>query len=463
MARGQREYAIRVERARDAWIALGLLTAGGLASRVPAIGGKPIFGYVSAVLLIASSALAIPAVVFVTTSLTSNFLRRIMGVEAMLASRSLAGSLRRTSVLVGALSTAIAMMTSVGIMVGSFRQTVIQWMDSELPADLYLRPAGNPAADQHPTIAPDLVDRIARVPGVTGVSRFRAYEIEYQGLPVTLASADGGVMNHREPSGFMSGRPAGEVIQELKANDAALVSEPFTYKHHVKAGDSVELPLAGKLVRFRIIDVFYDYGNERGYILLDRDTMLRYLPDPAPSNLAVYVGPGRDLETVRAAIQQVAANSNVLIFSNRDIRREAIRIFDQTFAITYALEAVAVLVAVMGIAGALMSIVIDRRREFGLLRILGATTAQIRKLILVEAGLIGILSNITGLALGILLSLILIFVINKQSFGWTIQFHWPVSVLISALSFVYVATVLAGIYPSRVAQRLNPIEVVHEE
>jgi putative ABC transport system permease protein len=415
------------------------------------------------VLLIASSALAIPAVVFVTTSLTSNFLRRIMGVEAMLASRSLAGSLRRTSVLVGALSTAIAMMTSVGIMVGSFRQTVIQWMDSELPADLYLRPAGNPAADQHPTIAPDLVDRIARVPGVTGVSRFRAYEIEYQGLPVTLASADGGVMNHREPSGFMSGRPAGEVIQELKANDAALVSEPFTYKHHVKAGDSVELPLAGKLVRFRIIDVFYDYGNERGYILLDRDTMLRYLPDPAPSNLAVYVGPGRDLETVRAAIQQVAANSNVLIFSNRDIRREAIRIFDQTFAITYALEAVAVLVAVMGIAGALMSIVIDRRREFGLLRILGATTAQIRKLILVEAGLIGILSNITGLALGILLSLILIFVINKQSFGWTIQFHWPVSVLISALSFVYVATVLAGIYPSRVAQRLNPIEVVHEE
>jgi putative ABC transport system permease protein len=217
------------------------------------------------------------------------------------------------------------------------------------------------------------------------------------------------------------------------------------------------------LVRFRIIDVFYDYGNERGYILLDRDTMLRYLPDPAPSNLAVYVGPGRDLETVRAAIQQVAANSNVLIFSNRDIRREAIRIFDQTFAITYALEAVAVLVAVMGIAGALMSIVIDRRREFGLLRILGATTAQIRKLILVEAGLIGILSNITGLALGILLSLILIFVINKQSFGWTIQFHWPVSVLISALSFVYVATVLAGIYPSRVAQRLNPIEVVHEE
>ena len=106
---------------------------------------------------------------------------------------------------------------------------------------------------------------------------------------------------------------------------------------------------------------------------------------------------------------------------------------------------------------------IDRQREFGLLRFLGASTSQIRKLILVEAGLIGILANITGLVLGFLLSLVLIFVINKQSFGWTIQFHWPVALLLGALSIVYIATVLAGIYPARVAQRLNPIEVVHEE
>jgi len=118
---------------------------------------------------------------------------------------------------------------------------------------------------------------------------------------------------------------------------------------------------------------------------------------------------------------------------------------------------------VMGIGSALISIVIDRRREFGLLRILGATSAQVRKLILVEAGLIGILANIAGIALGFALSLVLIFVINKQSFGWTIQFHWPVAVLLAALSLVYAATILAGLYPARIAQRLNPIEVVHEE
>jgi len=190
---------------------------------------------------------------------------------------------------------------------------------------------------------------------------------------------------------------------------------------------------------------------------------LRYLPDPAPSNLAIYISPEANLDAVRHEIEKTAAGQRVLLFSNRDLRGEAIRIFDRTFEITYALEAVAVFVAVMGIAGALLVLVIDRRRELGLLHFLGAAKNQIRKLILVEAGLLGLLANIAGLLLGFALSLVLIFVINKQSFGWTIRFHWPVEILLAALTIVYVATVLAGLYPAQVAVRLNPIEVVHEE
>ena len=161
--------------------------------------------------------------------------------------------------------------------------------------------------------------------------------------------------------------------------------------------------------------------------------------------------------------EQTSSARNVLIFSNREIRRQGIRVFDQTFAITYALEAISILVAIGGIAGALISIVMDRRREFGVLRFLGATRAQVRKLILVEAGLIGILANVVGIALGFVLSLVLVYVINKQSFGWTIQFHWPVAVLLGSMTVVYVATVLAGLYPARLAVRLDPIEVMHEE
>src|SRR5207302_1539911 len=257
------------------------------------------------------------------------------------------------------------------------------------------------------------------------------------------------------------GRPKEQVLAELRDSNTVIVSEPFTYKHHLKAGDSLTLSLGETRATFRIADVYYDYSSERGGIFMDRNTMLRYLPDPGPSNLAIYVSPGAQPDVVRAEIEKATAGHRVLMFSNRDLRAEAIRIFDRTFAITYALEGVAVFVAVMGVAGALLALVIDRRRELGLLRFLGISAPKLRRMILFEAGLLGLLANIAGLVLGLLLSLLLIYVINKQSFGWTIQFHWPVAVLLGALSIVYVATVAAGLYPARIATRLNPIEVIH--
>jgi putative ABC transport system permease protein len=463
MARGRREYLARVHKSRDFWLALFVAIAAAAASRVPAIEGKPVFGYLAAVLLVVASALAIPAFTDALLSGSSRWLGKILGVEALLASQSLSASLRRSSVLVGALSTAIAMMTSVGIMVGSFRETVLIWMNDRLPADLYLRPAGNPAPDRHPIISLELADKIGKLPGVAGVDRLRAYEISYDGMPATLASVDLSALRSDHRSNFSSGRPADIVLSQIRGADAVLVSEPFTYKHHVRTGDTITLALGAARPSFRIVDVYYDYGSERGSILMDRQTMLRYLPDPAPSNLAIYLAPNATAETVREEISQASASYRVLLFSNRDLRAEAIRIFDRTFAITYALEAVAIIVAVMGIAGALLALVIDRRRELGLLRFLGAAAGQVRKQILVEAGLLGLLANFAGLALGFALSLVLIYVINKQSFGWTIRFHWPVAVLLGAISVVYVATVLAGLYPAQVAVRLNPLEAVHEE
>jgi len=463
MARGRREYAARVDKSRDLWLAfiLGVLAAA--ASGVPAIEGKPVFGYLAAILLVVASALAIPAFTDAVLSRSSRWLGKILGVEALLASETLSASLRRTSVLVGALSTAIAMMTSVGVMVGSFRETVLIWMNDRLPADLYLRPAGEPAPDRHPTVSVKLADEISKLPGIAGVDRLRAYEISYDGMPATLASVDLSALRSDHQSNFFSRRPTEQVLRQIRNAEAVVVSEPFTYKHHVRAGDTITLALGTARPSFLIVDVYYDYGSERGSVLMDRQTMLRYLPDPAPSNLAIYVARNASVETVREEITEAAAGYRVLLFSNRDLRTEAIRIFDRTFAITYALEAIAVIVAVMGIAGALLALVIDRRREIGLLRFLGASASQVQKQILVEAGLLGLLANFAGLVLGFALSLVLIYVINKQSFGWTIRFHWPVAVLLGAISVVYLATVLAGLYPAQVAVRLNPLEAVHEE
>ncbi len=253
------------------------------------------------------------------------------------------------------------------------------------------------------------------------------------------------------------------MFRQLIGNEAVIVSEPFANKHGVRAGDILKLGLGGKVGSFRVLDIYYDYSSESGVILMDRGTLFRYLPDADPSNVAVYLKPGVSLEQGQRAVERVIAGRRIAVARNRTLRDQAIQVFDRTFAITYVLEALAVFVAVTGVGGALLALVIDRRREFGLLRFLGAADRQIRGIILFEAGLLGVLANIAGVTLGLILSLLLIHVINKQSFGWTIQFHWPVLVLLSALSIVYAATVLSALYPARIATRLVPIEVIHEE
>jgi putative ABC transport system permease protein len=438
------------------------LLAAAVLAQLPPVSRAPIFGYAAVILLIAGTSVLIPNAVIFFAAHASSIVRLLLGVEALLALRGLRASLNRTSVLTAALTTAVAMTASVGIMVGSFRETVWLWMDNQLQADLYLRPAGSAAADRHPTMSADIADRIEKLPGVAAVDRFRAYPISYEGLPATFAGGETLKQEANARTRFLPGENRDAILSKLTTGDYAVVSEPFANKHHVRPGDTLHIPLAGAVRNFGVLGIYYDYSTERGYIIVDRRTLLKYLPDRAVSNLAVYLDSKAKSAQVRREVDKIISGRAVLLFSNATLRRGAIELFDRTFRITYALEAVAVIVAVMGIAGALLAVVIDRRREFGLLRFLGAARPQVRGIILAEAGLLGLVANVIGLFLGTLLSLILIFVINKQSFGWTIQFHWPVALLLGALTGIYLATVLAGLYPARTAMRLNPIEVVHE-
>jgi putative ABC transport system permease protein len=462
MARGRREHEIRIHRWKSAAAAVILAGLAWIASRQSPVNGKPVFGYLSALLSIAACALTIPVLVSSLSTITARVARRVFGVEALVATRSLAGSLRRTSVLVGALSTAIAVLTAVGIMVGSFRETVVLWMDDILQADLFLSPAVPAGADRHPTMSAEIPIKLAQLPQVAAIDQLRTYEIRYEGLPATIGGVDARIRQSRISS-FLSGAPAQRVFHQLIGNEAVVVSEPFANKHGVHAGDILKLGLGGKVGTFRVLDIYYDYSSESGVILMDRGTLFEYLPNNAPTNIAVYLKPGVSLEQGQRAVEGVIAGRRIAVTRNRTLRDQAIQVFDRTFAITYVLEALAVFVAVTGVGGALLALVIDRRREFGLLRFLGASDRQIRRIILFEAGLLGILANIAGVTLGLILSQLLIYVINKQSFGWTIQFHWPVLVLLSALSIVYAATLLSALYPARIATRLVPIEVIHEE
>jgi putative ABC transport system permease protein len=463
MARGRRDYIVRIRWRRFLVAAIAAAVLGIWAATRPPAGNRPVFGYVAAGLFVAAAALVIPIVINGGSQLLSRVVLQKIGVEAFLALRSVRGALHRTSVLTGALATAIAMMASVGIMVGSFRETVAIWMDGELRADFYLRPAGNAAADRHPTIDAAVADRIERIPGVAAVDRFRVYPISYQGLPASLGGGETQKVQVNAATYFLPGENRARILKELPRGDNVIVSEPFANKHHVHAGSFIWLPLGESMRRFHVLGVYYDYSTERGFIVMDRGTLLKYLPDTAASNLAVYLARGANATQVRADIDKAIGPRRVMLFTNSTLRRGALQVFDRTFQITWALELVAIIVAVIGVAGAMLTLVIDRKREYALLRFLGADQMQVRRLILSEAGFLGVFANVVGVALGVALSLVLIFVINKQSFGWTIRFHWPVLLLLGALTGVYLATLLAGLYPARAAVRMNPIEVIHEE
>ena len=461
MSRGAHEHHARLRWRRGLAGSVVLAALALLASQAAPVDGKPVGGYVAALLAVGAAALAAPAVVLAVNRLTGFLVK--LRVESLLAGRSLAASLSRTSIVVAALATAIAMMASVGIMVASFRETVTLWLDVQLRADLYVAPAGRAAAGEYPPLPPAAPALLASTPGATAVDFFHALEFHYHGERATLGAGNLDIVRRFGRLRFLPGEDRDAILRSLPGEDRAIVSEPFANKFGIRPGGRLRLPIGSRDVTVTVAGVYYEYSSSQGFVLLDRSTLLKYLPGQPATNAAIYLKPGVDAAAVQREMQRRTAGLGITISLNQSLRRNAIVIFDRTFAITWALEAVAIVVAMLGAANSLLALVLDRRRELGLLRYLGASSRQLRGMILVEAGFLGLLATILGLALGFALSLLLVFVVNKQSFGWTIQFHPPVGLLVGALLLVWCVTVLAGLYPARVAARLDPIDVIHEE
>ncbi len=458
MSRGVHERHSRLRWRRGLGWSAVLAIAALAASQAKAVDGYPVGGYLSALLAIASAAFAAPALVLAVNRFTRALVS--LRVESLLAGRSLAASLSRTSVVVGALSTAIAMMASVGIMVGSFRETVALWLDVQLRADLYVRSAVQPGAGEHPALPPDLPGILASVPGVEAADLFHALEFRIRGERATLGAGDAGIVRRYGRLRFLPGEDRDAILRSLPGQDRAIVTEPFATKFGVHPGDHLEIPLGDRTVAFTVAGIYYDYSSSQGLLIVDRSTLLKYLPGQPVTNIALYLRPGADAEKVQHEMQLRTAGMGIVIAQNRLLRRLSMEVFDRTFSITWALEAVAIVVAMLGAANSLLALVLDRRRELGLLRYLGASSGQIRGMILTEAAFLGLFAAILGLMLGFALSLLLVFVVNKQSFGWTIQFYPPWTLLGAALFLIWCVTVLAALYPARVAARLNPVDVL---
>lgn len=449
----------RVERASPLIAVLGclLVVVAWLAALLPPVHGLPVFGYLSAALIIFGVAMCLPVMLSVVGDKLHPVWMQLFGSEGKLAVLSLTSSLGRTSVAVASLMLGIAMMVSLALMIASFRQTVIVWVGQSLKADIYVAPLARAASKRAGRLIPSTVQAIRRLSGIQDVDAFVEFPIDYQGDTTNLAAADLDVLAKHGGLMFTDRRASQSVLSLLSQHEGCIVSESFALHNRLKQGDIIELGSPSGMWTVPIRGVYYDYASERGYIILPRWLYRRHYPDLFASTLGIYLVPGAKLDTVRSQLAHVlGANTGLSIRNNSELRREVLRIFDNTFAITYALHAVSIVVAILGVLNALFALNYESRRDFALLTCLGASTRQIRKLVLVQAVTLGFLGTVLGIAVGFFLSLLLIHVINKQSFGWTIQLDLPFVFLAQSFVLVMVSAILSGLLPARSATSITP-------
>ncbi|HYL80957.1 MAG TPA: ABC transporter permease, partial [Candidatus Acidoferrum sp.] len=271
------------------------------------------------------------------------------------------------------------------------------------------------------------------------------------------------VMARRGRLLFRRGESAA-ILAEARKQDWLIVSETFAERYHFKEGDEVTLHPPGRTLRLRIAGVYYDYTTEGGLAVMDRALFERLWHDAWLNSIAIYVSPGIDPRSVRQEIlRRLGPREDLVLFTNRDLKVRILEIFDQTFAITYALEIIALVVAALSVLNTLLASVLERTREIGILRSVGFTRGGVMRTILCEATFMGVLANLLGALTGLGLSLILIYVINKQSFGWTIQFSFPAVLIGEYALLTLAASRAAGSFPAWCASRLPIAEAVRYE
>jgi putative ABC transport system permease protein len=444
--------------------AIVCFAAAALTSHIPPLNGIAIGGYIAVVFVVAGFSLLAPSIVRRTSLALQPVLTRTFGIVGRLAAASLPASLRRTSIASAALSLATGMMVAVALMVGSFRETVRIWVNQTVQSDLWLRPSKGLSNADAALFPPSIADEVRGLPFVQAIDRIRGRDILYGNSIIAVGSGDFEVAAGDGNLPMVKPRSASDALREAIRRDGVFVSESFALKFHKDVGDVVRLPGAGGTRDFPITGVYRDYSNDRGVVVMNRPLYVRSFHDDAINTVVVFLKPGVDREHARRELERMfGPKYHAFAVSNASIRKEVMTIFDQTFMITYALLGVAIVVAVLGIVNTLAALILERTRELALLRITGMSRRQLATMLVLESSLMGLASTVVGIVMGYVLSFILIYVINKQSFGWTIEFHTPAALIAVSLGITFSASVVAGFVPARLANRIDVVTAIKSE
>lgn len=413
---------------------------------------QPIGGFLSAFLVILGFALLAPGFTLWSERWVAWPAAWLGGIEGALGARYLKEAVARTSVVVASLMLAVGMMVALSIMVGSFRRTVDTWITQTIRGDLYIEPVGHRSSLGATVLPESLVQAAGKLPGVIAVDTYRATSIRFRDRLAFVVGVDFAVQAQLGQLGFLGGADSRSVLTAALAEDAVIVTESFAHRHRIRAGETVTLNTPSGAARVRVAGVFFDYSTDAGAILMDRRLFARLWREDRTESLALYAAKGTDLDSLRGAFIALAGPARLFsITPNQALRARVLTVFDQTFRITFALQLIAVIVAVLGVVTTLTALILQRGREIGVMRATGALSSQVRKMVLIESGLLGLIGSLLGCGAGFALALLLVHVINKQFFGWSIRMSLEPWVFVQAVAMMVVASVLAGLGPAKLA------------
>jgi len=402
--------------ARGSVAGVMLWVCGGLLCWLPPWAELPVFGYLAIAAMLLGTLALLPGVARVLLGLIGDRLP----VDLALAGAQLRGSSRQVSISMAATMAAVSLSVAMAIMVTSFRDSLDDWLDRVLPADLYVR-AGQP--NDSAFIDADVRDGMRRIDGVARLQfqRSQMVSLASDKPNVVLLARDGaqGELAVTLPLIGPSPPPAHDGVA------AVWVSEVAAALHGLKTGQQLQIPIAGRAEPFRIAGTWRDYARQQGALLIQRQHYVKLTGDERINEAALWLARGIALDTVTRAVRGLAADGALEVWSARELRQFSLTLFDRTFAVTYALEAVAVLIGLLGLSSSLGALILARRREFGVLRHLGYTPSRVRRLLVVEGVLTTGTGLVVGAALGTVMSAVLIHVINRQSFHWSMDVTVP--------------------------------------
>lgn len=419
-------------------------------------GGSRLLGFVAAGTVLGGFSLLVP---WLTAAVARCF--RGCGRLALLASDHLVRSLHRNTVTVAALAAAVAMTISVTVMIHSFRASVHRWIERTLVADLYIAPAANDIVGLQAFLPDGAADQAAHLPGVESVATFREVPVRFRDAPASLTVIDG---KGRGDVEFLDGS-APDALALLESGRAVAVSESFSTRFNIRGGEEISLPTPAGAQKFAVCGVYRDFTRDRGAVMMDRKLFRQNWPqDERVHSLALTLADNADGEKIAEAFRrQFGEDGQFVIYNNASLRKRVFEIFDQTFAVTSILRAIAILVAVAGVLFSFSVLVIERGREIGVLRSLGASRPQVVGIFLLEAILLGLTASLSGLASGSALAVVLTGVINKAFFGWTIDLTFPVPLLAATPLWLIPAVLAAALLPAWKAAGIRPALAIRFE